>query len=401
MRGRLWSVVGGLALAATLAGGSVLTHARPPLSGPANTTPAILVDDGYEDYTGVIHVHTTYSHDAQGTFEGVVRAANAQRLDFVIITEHNTLQPLREGKQGWHGKTLVLIGDEISTRSGHYVALNVTEEIDRTKFTAQQIIDEVTRQGGFGFIAHPYCKHSRWRDWTVTGFTGIEGYNAAQDTLDENTLRLALWTLTATAESFYYSIIDRPYDPLSMWDELIRKRGKIVGIGSTDAHEFHVAGLTFAPYTIMFQLIRTHLLIPSKALTPEAIYDALRKGHTYFAIELTAEAKGFAFVAVHHHRVRGVMGDDVELEPDLQLEVSLPSPAQLVLFKDGQPVGLTTAQAWELPLTQPGVYRVEASRYGKPWIFSNPIYVHPAPPTPATPPAPVVQAPAAAGPNAP
>jgi len=159
--------------------------------------------------------------------------------------------------------------------------------------------------------------------------------------------------------------------------------------------------LTFAPYTIMFQLIRTHVLIPSKTLTPEAIYDALRKGHAYFAIELTAEAKGFAFVAAHHHRVRGVMGDDVELEPDLQLEVSLPSPAQLVLFKDGQPVGLTTAQAWQIPVTQPGVYRVEISRYGKPWIFSNPIYIHSAPSTPATPPAPVVQAPAAAGPNAP
>ena len=392
-----------------LTGCSIITRVRPPLSGPSNATPAILVDDGYEDYTGVIHVHTAYSHDADGTFEGVVRAANAQRLDFVIITEHNTLQPLRDGKQGWQGPTLILIGDEISTRGGHYVALNITEEIDRTKFTTQQVIDEVTRQGGFGFIAHPYCQHGRWKDWTVTGFTGIEGYNAAHDTLDENRLRLLLWTITAPAEPLYYSILDRPYDPLATWDELIRTQGKIVGIGSTDAHEFHVAGLTFAPYEIMFQLIRTHLLIPSPldrrlgtTLTPDGVYDALRKGHAYFAIELTAAAKGFAFVAERHGRVRGVMGDDVDLEPDLEVAVSLPAPAQLALFRDGQLVETTTGQAWQVPVAQPGVYRVEASRYGKPWIFSNPIYIHPAPPPPpATPPAPAVQAPAAAGPNAP
>ena len=168
----------------------------------------------------------------------------------------------------------------------------------------------------------------------------------------------------------------------------------MVGIGSTDAHEFHVAGLTLAPYTAMFQLIRTHLLVPSKTLTPESAYEALRKGHAYFSIELLAAANGFAFIAERRHQVRGVMGDDVDVEPDLQLTVSLPAPAQLALFKDGQLVDTTTAAAWQVPAAAPGVYRIEASRFGKPWIFSNPIYIHPAPPAPpATPPEPVVQAP--------
>jgi hypothetical protein len=351
----------------------VLTHPALPLRTPLSPAArAEAATEAYADHAGVIHVHTTYSHDAHGQFEDVVRVANAQGLDYAIITDHNTLQGLRDGKQGWHGQVLVLIGTEISTRAGHYLALNVTQEIDRNKMNAQQIIDEVNRQGGLGFIAHPYFKKARWRDWTVTGFTGVEAYNVAHDTLDENRARLALWTLTASVGPFYWSIIDRPYDPLSMWDRLIRQRGAVTGIGSTDAHEFHLAGLKFAPYEVMFQLIRTHLLTPPGELTPGKVYEALRKGHAYLSIELTAEARGFRWVAKRGDRVVGVMGDEIAFAPGLRVAATLPVPAQLALFKDGQQVAATTAQAWE-----------EASRHNKPWIFSNPIYIRPSVAEPA------------------
>ena len=362
-----------------LAGCAVLTHPSPhhPPMHLAGAIAGARLADGYEDHPGVIHIHTTYSHDAQGRFEDAIRVANAQGLDFLIFTEHNNLRALREGRQGWYGTVLALIGMEISTRAGHYVSMNVTQEMDREHMTAQQVIDEVNRQGGLGFIAHPYFKKARWSDWTVTGFTGVEGYNVAHDTLDENKLRLALWTLGAPVGPFYYSLIDRPYDPLAKWDELIRGHGRVTGIGSADAHEFHMAGLKFAPYEVMFQLIRTHVLTPPGRLTDQAIYDALRKGHAYFAIELLAEAKGFQFVAETDTRLVGVMGDDVPLQPALRLTASLPAPAQLVLFKDGQAIQSVTAQTWQVPVTAPGAYRLEASRHGKPWIFSNPIYVRP------------------------
>jgi hypothetical protein len=342
-----------------------------------------MLDDGYTDVAGVIHVHTTYSHDAHGTFEEVVRVANAQQLDYVITTEHNNLRALREGKQGWHGAVLVRIGTEISTRGGHYLAFNVTEEIDHHNLTTQQIIDEVNRQGGLGFIAHPYFKKGRWRDWTVNGFTGVEAYNVAHDTLDENRLRLALWTLTVSTEPFYFSIIDRPYDPLTTWDELIRHHGRVVGIGSVDAHEFHLLGFKFAPYEIMFQMVRTHLLLPSTPLTPELAYEALRQGHAYFEISLVADAgRSFTFFANDGRRVLGIMGDEVPLGPNLQLSALLPRPAQLTLFKDGQIVSTETAETWHVPVTEPGAYRLEASLRDKPWLFSNPIYVRPAPDAP-------------------
>ena len=353
----------------------VLQHAPRPDQRPQ--PPTVTEAHGYADYTGVLHVHTTYSHDAHGLFSDVVRVTNAQHIDFATITDHNTLAALRDGLQGWHGETLVLVGEELSTRSGHYLALNVHEEVDKDKRSTQQVIDDVNRQGGLGFIAHPFFKTARWRDWTVTGFTGIEGYNVAHDTLDENKVRLALWTLTVPAEPFYYSILDRPYDPLATWDRLISERGHITGIGSTDAHEFHAMGLKFAPYEIMFQLARTHVLIPSRTLTDAGIYDALRRGHAYFSIELVAQAKGFMFSAMDGNTLAGIMGDDVTLTDHLTLNASLPTAAQLTLFHDGRAIASKTGASWQVPVTAPGAYRLEAARHGKPWIFSNPIYVRP------------------------
>jgi len=347
------------------------------IAQPARTPPTDILDDGYEDYVGVIHVHTTYSHDAHGTFESVVRTANAQGLDYVIVTDHNTLQPLRDGLQGWHGATLVLIGTELSIRGGHLLALDIAEEIDRGALTTQQVIDEVNRQGGLGIIAHPYFEKRRWTDWSVDGLTGVEAYNVAHDTMDEHRFRMVLWTLATTAIDFYYSILDRPYDPLAKWDELITQHGRMLGIGSTDAHEFHVFGVKFAPYQIMFQLSRTHLLVPSTTLTPEAVYDALRQGHAYFSLELVTEAKEFTFFAEREGRVVALMGDAVELQPEMSLTIAAPAVADLRLLWNGKPMAATTAQTWNVPLAMPGVYRVEAFRHEKPWIFSNPIYVRP------------------------
>jgi hypothetical protein len=354
----------------------MLTHPRTHAIGRSDTTrPSDLPDDGYEDRAGVIHVHTTYSHDAHGKMEDVVRAANAQRLDYVIVTEHNTLQPLRDGWQGWHGATLLLIGMELSAKDGHYLAFNVTQEIDRERLTTQQVIDEVNRQGGLGFIAHPYFKKAPWRNWGVSGVTGIEGYNVAHDTLDEHWARIAFWIVATPAEPFYYSILDRPYDPLATWDALIKRQGRAVGIGSTDAHEIRVLGVKIPPYEHMFQLVRTHLLTAPGTLSAEQVYAALTQGHAYFSIELAAEARGFTWLAQREQTVLGVMGDEVLLEPDLRLSAWLPGVADLTLFKDGLPIDRTTAQRWSIPVTAPGAYRLEAARHGKPWIFSNPIYV--------------------------
>lgn len=350
---------------------------------PSTTRPgAEAMDDRYQDVTGIIHIHTRYS-DGAGTVEEVARIANQQHLDYLVFTDHNTLKPLDDGKQGWYGMTLVLVGEEISTPGGHYLALNVRKDVSRHQPT-QTIIDQVNRQGGLGFIAHPYFKKRRWSDWTVTGFTGIESYNVAHDALDENKLRIALWGVTMPADPLFLSMVDRPYDPLAKWDEMIAKHGQVVGIGASDAHEVRIMGLKFAPYDVMFKLVRTHVLLPDGVKLSEAsFYEHLRAGHSYFSIGLVGNATGFAFMANDGKRVLGIMGDSVPLVPDLHLTTIVPAPADLTLFKNGRPLTTHTGKAWHVGIVEPGVYRVEAVRHGKPWIFSNPIYVIPPPAQPA------------------
>jgi histidinol phosphatase-like PHP family hydrolase len=330
---------------------------------------------GFRDYAGVLHVHTRYSYDADGYFEDVVRVANAQHLDFVAITEHNMLQPLREGRGGRYGETLVVIGMEITTQGGHYLTLNVTHEVDRLQLTTQEVIDAVALQEGFGFIAHPYFNQRAWIDWSVRGFTGMEIFNASHDLFDENLARLAFWTLSATPLSSYLSIVNRPARPLRAWDEMMRRHGRVVGIGSTDAHEVHVFGMKFASYEAMFQMARTHVLTTASPLTPGGLYEALRAGHAYVSLDLFAEPSGFIFRVDADGSTVGIMGDAVSFRPGLTLVVASPSRAEIVLYRDGQVIDRQHAESFNWKIDQPGVYRVELSLGGKPWIFSNPVYV--------------------------
>ena len=369
----LWSVVCGL----FLTGCALVVPITPRVPAAAgSSSPG--TPQSYRDYTGVIHVHTVYS-DGGGTFEELGRIANQQHLDYLIVTDHNTLQAQQDGKQGWYGMTLILVGTEISTPGGHYVALNVHREISRHQPT-QTIIDEVNAQGGLGFIAHPYYKRRRWTDWSVHGMAGIEGFNMAHEVLDVSWVRLALSALTSPAEPLYLSFVQRPYDPLATWDELIQRHGRIVGIGSSDAHGLRVLGLKITPYEIMFKLIRTHLLIPQNTkLSEQSVYDALKQGHAFFSIDLLTDASGFTFSVQDDSGSHGVMGDEIAFVPGLSLRAALPAPADLVLFKDGRAMANTHAALWQLPIAEPGVYRLEASQKGQPWIFSNPIHIRPAP----------------------
>ncbi|KPL84060.1 hypothetical protein SE15_02420 [Thermanaerothrix daxensis] len=74
------------------------------------------------------------------------------------------------------------------------------------------------------------------------------------------------------------------------------------------------------------------------------------------------------------------MGDSLEVNGGVTLQIRLPRPAECRLIKDGQVIKIWRRQevcAW---ITQePGVYRVECYLpylgQQRGWIFSNPIYL--------------------------
>jgi len=112
------------------------------------------------ELTGIIHCHSTYS-DGTGTVPEIAAAARANDLDYLLLTDHDTLAAARNGEEGWHGSVLLLVGTEVSPyRRNHYLAFGLQEPIDHTGMTPAQIVQSVNEAGGFGFPAHPFSRGS-------------------------------------------------------------------------------------------------------------------------------------------------------------------------------------------------------------------------------------------------
>jgi len=346
------------------------------------------------EYVGNLHVHTTYS-DGKGTVEEVARAAQAAGIDFVGITDHNTLRGLKEGKEGWHGKALILIGEEIGYEHNHYLAWRVGKETPDNPENPQAVIDGVRNQGGIGFIAHPFekgCKYGfsgkafTWDNWNVRGYTGICIWNFTSQ-----------WKgpITNPLKAVYYffnrraAVTGPDKATLSAWDSALA-RGKVVAIGGTDAHAFRFGFGPVRPrifsYKYLFKTINTHILL-DKPLTGDLerdrpqVYRALERGHCFVCYDMLGSGRGFEFNA-SSSSVKAAMGDELTVSGGTRFVVKLPSPARVRIIRDGEPWREGYGTLHIHTSKRPGVYRIEAYKksltgHYRAWIFSNPIYVRP------------------------
>ena len=58
------------------------------------------------EYIGALHAHSIFS-DGSGEVADIARLADESGLDFLILTDHNTLRALKEGYEGWYNNTLL------------------------------------------------------------------------------------------------------------------------------------------------------------------------------------------------------------------------------------------------------------------------------------------------------
>lgn len=352
------------------------------------------------DKAGVIHLHTRYS-DGKGTVPAVARAAARAKADFVVVTDHDTVTALDNGEEGWYdrrgrpaksgGATLVIVGYEISPDDGHhFVVLGLAETVSKRQPPAAYV-REVARRGGLGFIAHPdYPAPERyplktfpWRDWDVSGYTGLEIWTYTVDWLtDVTTVPRLLASLIAPDR-----YTGGPFaETLARWDELCRaawrKGQRVVGIGSTDAH-----GILYS-YRRMFRAVRTHLLLErdwsgDAEADKRAVLNALAEGAAYVAYDGLRDATGFRFTGEWSGGAVPMGGRIVRsgrrAGERVRLAVEAPARCLLTLRTPWGVVKQVESVRLEHVATEPGVYRVEArlpARQGpRPWIFANPIYI--------------------------
>ena len=346
------------------------------------------------DYSGCIHFHSAYSYDAQVPLPQIMDDAVKAGLHFAIVTDHFRLDARDEGLEGYYKKLLLIVGEEISPRYNHYLALGIRHPIVawKSESDAQRLIDAVDQQGGFGFIAHPDHAGAPlvggraypWIDWNVSGFAGLGIWDLMSD-----------WSssLTSPWRTFYaclrpaHALQGPSPKTLARWDDLTQK-GHYVAIGEIDNHGhrrsfFGLARDVFS-FAFAFRTIRTHVLLP-KPLTDDAVADsrvileALRRGQSYVSLDLWKDPTGFSFRIYDEFNEALPGGEFVRRGPAL-LEAKLPGPGRIHLIRDGEIVKEEHRRAalqWDVDI--PGVYRIEAQQRiagrWRPWIFSNPIWV--------------------------
>ncbi|MFN3653611.1 MAG: PHP domain-containing protein [Armatimonadota bacterium] len=394
----------------------------PRAAGQAQNAPA------YHVYRGAIHIHTEYS-DGSGTFPEVVEAARASGLDYIIASDHNTLQPVKDGHQRYWDDLLVLIGTEISTDAGHVLGLDLPESFPFETRDPQQAIDRVRAAGGFSVIAHPMSPRWLWRDWSVRGYTGIEIINLsslvdddlmnAQEGLRiqqrsvQRLLRLAR-RYTTDPDGVMKTITNNDVEPeRGKWSELLGRGRQMISTGAVDAHARVPLGrqvLKVPTYQEAFESVSTYAvttepLSRSFERDRRLVYSAYRNGRIFAAYPRVAPAAGFRFTATSGGRT-ATMGQPLRLAQRAVLRVEAPDHASPVirLLRDAAEVKTAEGQTLEWTATQPGAYRVEVYAVEgsggntlldrvrrrprsltdlfrsrpqelRPWIFSNPVYV--------------------------
>jgi hypothetical protein len=348
---------------------------------------------------GNLHMHTIAS-DGTGSHDEVAAAASRAGLDFIVYTDHNIAI---EGQEGWfcpgpsRREILRLIGQEINDMQlvpelNHLLCHFVSEDFQHVAGNPQALIDTVEGCGGITFLAHPLERPGLgearetypWISWEVSGFTGIEIWNAMTD---------VKWQLRTRPRAIIGAYLPQlaltsPFpEVLAKWDELLATGQKVVAIGNSDAHamSFSLGPLhrTVFPYEYLFRTVNTHLLL-AEPLAREVgrarqqIFEVLKSGRCFVSYDLLASSRGFSFTGASSG-AQAVMGDTLPLQDRATLAVASPHPARLRLLHNGRVVAETNGRELVWETQAPGVYRVEAYRqfwgWQRGWVFTNPIYL--------------------------
>ena len=383
------------------------------VAGLKQTAPTLPVDGKYNEYKGIIHAHTNLGGHSTGSFEELIAAANANDLDFVIMTEHwsDTIDTAGLTLNGVYGKTLFVGGNEIDTAdSDRFLMIPGSgDAAGLRKMPTTAVLDKLHSENRLAIVTYP----EKFRSWD-SNFDGIEVFSLHTNAKKMNPFTAVfdgIWSFPAYPELMLASYFKRPDENLRKFDEIAAKRN-ISLLAGTDAHSnigFHLFGddagnklvkFKIDDYATIFGLARQHVFIDAgKPLTKESLIEALKAGRSFIGLDVLADTTGFRFETVG---VSGKFdGGEGETSDDLggfMLGVNVPQNARIVFFKNGEKYlektvevstnSITTDYSMTLNIgkeelvTKPGVYRVEVylDQLGPPfdkmpWIISNPIYV--------------------------
>lgn len=249
--------------------------------------PRSMPGTGRNEYRGDLHTHTIHS-DGQHTQPSLARLARRNGLDFIGSTEHNTSSATRTWGRHAPSDLLVVCGEEVTTRAGHWIALGLRAGtwIDWRYRAADDRLPVLTERvrslGGVAIACHPYVPIPG----TMWGF----GYDFSD--MDAVEVWNGPWTLDDQVM-------------LTTWHAMLVAGRFVPAVGSSDSHG---EGQTVGRAQTVLRLPR---------LSSSAVVAAVRRGHGYLAesasVSMTLEASLGGRVASYGERLAAAAGDPVSV----------------------------------------------------------------------------------------
>ena len=260
-----------------------------PTAPPAYPSPGVLRDrPGW--YRGDLHCHTHHS-DATGSVADLVQAARSQNLDFIAVTDHNTISHLPDLARQQSPTLLLIPGIEITTYRGHANVWGVREWIDfrATGDAEMRRIREHVYALGLPFsINHPKHNGPAWMFDDLFDADAVEAWQGP-------------WWLGN-------------HESLAFWERLLRQGKRIPLVGGSDKHQKPFTG----------ELTRHEVGMPTtwvyaQNLSERAILEGIRAGHVFVSqsplgprIECTAQAGGQT----------AMLGDELAVAPGRAIDLT-------------------------------------------------------------------------------
>ncbi|MSU63009.1 MAG: hypothetical protein EXS31_11555 [Pedosphaera sp.] len=376
---------------------------------------------GWNEYRGILHSHSHFSHDSEMSFENIQEAMSVANLDFICLSDH-CVQGLGNFSWQWrglHDGRLFIPGFEMNQG---FMPFGVATGVVLSNATERAVLArQIVENGGVLFYAHP----EEPRDWERPELTGMEIYNLHSDFKQvrgglSSLLPDILLNLNRYPDQIYRKMFRRPVDFLRRWDELNTTR-HITGIAGNDCHqnvgfrafyttngmiriedtspktlkEIHLNSFTrliarallgplepnrklfhiqLDPYERSARFVNTHVL--ARELSEAAVLDALRASRVFIGFDMVADSSGFRWFA---RDVSGttVMGEAGALTDDTRLHALSPLPCRFTILRDGKEVHQAEGRSLEWKPPGTGKYRVEAELKIRgewtPWVYANPI----------------------------
>jgi hypothetical protein len=240
------------------------TERKPFVPGPALRTEA-------RWYAGDFHVHSKESTDAKPSLDEIAAFARSRKLDFVEVSDHNTVTQLDYfvDAQSRQSDFLFVPGVEFTTYAGHANAIGATRFVDhrigQPGATIEAATDAVLAQGAVFSINHPMldlgdvCIGCAWKHTLLPEKIG--GYEIGTGGQKEG----ARLFLDAT---------------LASWEALLDRGSHAAALGGGDDHTAGKGTGAFAspigsPTTLVY----------ARELSVPAILDAVLRGRTVVKLQ--------------------------------------------------------------------------------------------------------------------